>query len=205
MARYVVTGAAGFIGSHLCDRLLADDHEVVGIDSFEDYYPRPLKEANLQQARDHESFTLLERNLLDFGPGDLRSLVDGAKCVYHLAAQAGVRASWGTDFRIYTDNNVLGTQIVLEVCREVDDPLVVKEPTMASAWRTVKCATRGPLRPPRDGRPRPSNSPQDAGGARSAGCGGAAPDGGPSNAVFAVSPGIRRSASLSFSHGLAKC
>ena len=109
----VVTGAAGFIGSHLCDRLLADGHTVVGIDSFEDYYARELKEANLAGARAHPSFTLVEEDLLD---ADLPALLDGAACVYHLAAQAGVRASWGTTFEVYTRNNVLATQQLLEAC-----------------------------------------------------------------------------------------
>ena len=119
----VVTGAAGFIGSHLVERLLSAGHEVVGIDSFEDYYPRPFKEANVALARAEERFTLIEENLLRMagdGVAD-RSRLDealaGADCVFHLAAQAGVRASWGRSFRIYTDNNVLATQMVLEACR----------------------------------------------------------------------------------------
>ena len=118
----VVTGAAGFIGSHLCDRLLADGREVVGIDSFEDYYPRPYKEANVAGARAQEGFTLLEQNLLE---ADLASLFDGAACVYHLAAQAGVRASWGTSFDVYTRNNVLATQQLLEAAVRARVPKVV--------------------------------------------------------------------------------
>ena len=119
----VVTGAAGFIGSHLVERLLAAGHEVVGIDSFEDYYPRPFKEANSAQARASGRYTLIEENILrmagDEGAGGSRldEVVAGADCVFHLAAQAGVRASWGESFRIYTDNNVLATQMVLESCR----------------------------------------------------------------------------------------
>ena len=129
--RMVVTGAAGFIGSHLVERLLAAGHEVVGIDSFEDYYPRSFKEANIAEARAAQRFTLVEENLLrmaaDEGAGGSRldEVVEGAACVFHLAAQAGVRASWGQSFRIYTDNNVLATQMVLEACREVGVPKVV--------------------------------------------------------------------------------
>ena len=129
--RVVVTGAAGFIGSHLVDRLLADDCEVTGIDSFEDYYPRPYKEANIVGARSSDRFTLVTDNLLSLASGDgagdspLTRLFADVDCVVHLAAQAGVRASWGRTFHIYTDNNVLATQLVLEACREVGVPKLV--------------------------------------------------------------------------------
>ena len=131
--RVVVTGAAGFIGSHLVERLLADGCEVVGVDSFEDYYPRPYKEANLAGARTSDRFTLVTDNLLALASGEgaagdesrLAALLAGADCVVHLAAQAGVRASWGRSFRIYTENNVLATQLVLEACREVAVPKLV--------------------------------------------------------------------------------
>ena len=123
----LVTGAAGFIGSHLVERLLGDGHEVVGIDSFEDYYSRDLKEANLAAAMVHPHFRLVERNILELGATDgpdgrseLRRLVARSQHVFHLAAQAGVRASWGDSFRIYSDNNVLGTQLMLEACRDAD-------------------------------------------------------------------------------------
>ena len=127
----VVTGAAGFIGSHLVERLLDSGHEVVGIDSFEDYYPRRFKDANIAEVRAAERFTLLEENLLRMaadgsaGGSRLDEVVAGADCVFHLAAQAGVRASWGETFRIYTDNNVLATQMVLESCRRQGVPKVV--------------------------------------------------------------------------------
>jgi nucleoside-diphosphate-sugar epimerase len=118
----VVTGCAGFIGSHLTDRLLADGHAVVGIDSFEDYYPRAYKEANLAGARANPAFTLLEQNILE---ADLPALLGDAACVYHLAAQAGVRASWGSSFEVYTKNNVLATQRLLEACVAAGVPKVI--------------------------------------------------------------------------------
>ncbi|HEY7413532.1 MAG TPA: NAD-dependent epimerase/dehydratase family protein [Vicinamibacteria bacterium] len=120
--RAVVTGAAGFIGSHLSERLLAEGHEVVGLDSFVDYYPRACKERNLLAARDHRAFRLVEASLQE---ADLASLLEGADHVYHLAAQAGVRASWGRDFDVYTGNNVLGTQRLLEAAVAAGRPRVV--------------------------------------------------------------------------------
>ena len=107
----IVTGAAGFIGSHLTESLLADGHEVLGIDAFVDYYPRPVKERNLSAARHNPAFRLVEGRLQEL---DLKPLLAGADAVFHLAAQAGVRASWGKDFDAYTEHNVLGTQRLLE-------------------------------------------------------------------------------------------
>ena len=109
----LVTGAAGFIGSHLSAALLDRGAEVVGLDSFTDYYPRPIKEANLDVNRRREGFSFVEACIQD---ADLDGLLDGVTHVFHLAAQAGVRKSWGSDFRIYTDNNVDASQRLLEAC-----------------------------------------------------------------------------------------
>ena len=120
----IVTGAAGFVGSHLVDRLLADGADVVGIDSFEDYYPRAWKEANLQRAIRNASFTLVEADIAalaeESGPGPSRlvGLVSRVDSIFHLAAQAGVRASWGSSFSVYTANNVQATQVLLEACKD---------------------------------------------------------------------------------------
>ena len=118
----LVTGAAGFIGSHLCESLLADGHEVVGVDAFIPYYPREVKESNLSRARQQAGFRLVEGRLQEL---DLAPLLDGAAQVFHLAAQAGVRASWGRDFEIYTENNVLATQRLLEAAVAAGTPRVV--------------------------------------------------------------------------------
>ena len=88
----VVTGVAGFIGSHLAERLVADGHRVVGVDCFRDYYPRALKEANLDRLRGRPEFTFVEA---DLALADAAALVGDADHVFHQAAQAGVRASWG--------------------------------------------------------------------------------------------------------------
>ena len=109
--RCVVTGCAGFIGSHLSEALVQRGHEVVGIDCFTDYYPRPAKESNLSALRLSPHFVFIEANLLEY---DLSRLLEGVDYVFHQAAQAGVRASWGQNFSVYTENNVLATQRLLE-------------------------------------------------------------------------------------------
>jgi UDP-glucose 4-epimerase len=112
----LVTGAAGFIGSTLSERLLADGAEVTGIDSFTDYYPRPIKERNLAGPRAHPKFQFIESRLQDT---DLPALLRDRTHVFHLAAQAGVRKSWGRDFAVYTINNIEATQALLEACAAV--------------------------------------------------------------------------------------
>jgi UDP-glucose 4-epimerase len=107
----LVTGAAGFIGSTLVDRLLDEGADVIGLDCFTDYYPRPLKERNLSTARRHPRFQLVEMRIQD---ADLLNLIADRTHVFHLAAQAGVRKSWGRDFYVYTSNNIDATQMLLE-------------------------------------------------------------------------------------------
>jgi UDP-glucose 4-epimerase len=109
----LVTGSAGFIGSHLAGILLDRGAEVTGIDAFTDYYPRRLKEANLRPLVGRSGFRFVEGRLEEL---DLPRLLDGITHIFHLAAQAGVRKSWGRDFRHYTVNNVEATQILLEAC-----------------------------------------------------------------------------------------
>ncbi|MCW3130998.1 MAG: GDP-mannose 4,6-dehydratase [Methanophagales archaeon] len=104
----LVTGCAGFIGSYLVDKLLEQGYEVIGIDCFTDYYPREIKEANISNALKNSKFKLIEEDILEM---DEYPEVD---YVFHLAAQAGVRASWGKSFEIYTRNNIEATQKLLE-------------------------------------------------------------------------------------------
>jgi UDP-glucuronate 4-epimerase len=107
----LVTGAAGFIGSHLVDRLLADGYEVVGLDAFTGYYSRRRKERNLASAIREDCFRLVEGDLLEL---DLDELLQGVEGVVHLAGEPGVRRSWGGNFSRYLERNVLSTQRLLE-------------------------------------------------------------------------------------------
>jgi nucleoside-diphosphate-sugar epimerase len=112
----LVTGCAGFIGSTLVDRLLADGADVAGIDCFTDYYPREVKERNLGGALKSSAFRFVESSIQD---ADLPALLHDRTHVFHLAAQAGVRKSWGRDFAIYTTNNIEATQILLEAATKM--------------------------------------------------------------------------------------
>jgi nucleoside-diphosphate-sugar epimerase len=114
--RCLVTGVGGFVGSHLAERLLADGHEVCGIDAFIDYYPRSIKENNLADIRSWKRFTFIEGDLLFM---NLQPLLEGVEVIFHQAAQVGVRASWGRDFQSYTDCNILATQRLLEAAMHI--------------------------------------------------------------------------------------
>ena len=109
----LVTGTAGFIGSHLTEALLDRGTAVVGIDCFTDYYARALKEANLAVNATKPGFEFVESSIQT---ADLGALLDGVTHVFHLAAQAGVRKSWGHDFRTYSEHNVDASQQLLEAC-----------------------------------------------------------------------------------------
>jgi nucleoside-diphosphate-sugar epimerase len=111
--RALVTGSAGFIGSHLTTSLLDRGADVVGLDCFTDYYSRAIKESNLASSRGRRGFRFVETRLQD---ADLPALLDGVTHVFHLAAQAGVRKSWGRDFRAYTEHNIEASQVLLEAC-----------------------------------------------------------------------------------------
>jgi UDP-glucuronate 4-epimerase len=111
LSRYLVTGCAGFVGSHVVETLLRRGHQVLGVDAFTDYYKREVKESNIESAQTDAAFSIVEADLA----GDsLAPLLDGVDGVFHLAAQPGVRGSWGDTFAVYLRDNVLATQRLFE-------------------------------------------------------------------------------------------
>ncbi len=116
--RALVTGCAGFVGSHLTESLLGDGHDVMGVDCFNDNYARSEKLRNLERAREWDAFEFVPT---DLARGDLFDLVEECDAVLHLAAEPGVRPSWGDRFEQYLRNNVQATQHLLEAARRVPD------------------------------------------------------------------------------------
>jgi len=110
----LVTGVAGFIGSHLAERLLDDGHEVVGIDAFTEYYRPSLKRLNLETLLQTPHFRLLEADLAQM---NIARYIDESDVVFHLAGEPGVRSSWGSGFSTYLRRNILTTQQILEGAR----------------------------------------------------------------------------------------
>ena len=113
VSKAMVTGASGFIGSMLVERLLRDGYIVIGIDSLTDFYSIDLKRRNLANALGNENFIFIEKDILE-----LEKLQENIKYIFHTAAQPGVRSSWGKSFNVYVKDNVLVTQHLLELCKE---------------------------------------------------------------------------------------
>jgi len=118
----LVTGVAGFVGSHLAERLLADGWRVVGVDAFTDYYPRAEKEENVAAAAESPDFELVEA---DLSSAPLEPLLRGRPAIFHLAAQPGVRGSFGDGFPTYLRDNLLATQRLFEAACEAGCARVV--------------------------------------------------------------------------------
>ncbi|PSF32948.1 UDP-glucose 4-epimerase [Aphanothece hegewaldii CCALA 016] len=115
MATHIVTGVAGFIGSHLAETLLQQGEKVIGVDQFNDYYDTTLKRKNVLPLQQYKDFELIEADIQQL---DWLTLLKEVETVFHQAAQAGVRASWGSGFRHYTERNINATQIILEAVKE---------------------------------------------------------------------------------------
>lgn len=113
--RVLVTGAAGFIGSHLSEKLLKSGYEVLGVDSFFDYYPKKIKENNLKGLLNQSGFEFIQGDISEL---DLKGIMAEVEAVFHQSALAGVRSSWGERFSEYVSNNVLCTQLLLEASKE---------------------------------------------------------------------------------------
>jgi UDP-glucuronate 4-epimerase len=111
----LVTGCAGFIGSALCRRLLKLGYSVTGIDCFVDNYEKAIKKKNLHALLTQKNFTMLEKNILDV---DWTSLLTNIDYVFHQAAVPGVRTSWGSQFSMYVNNNIMATQLLLEAAKQ---------------------------------------------------------------------------------------
>ena len=140
----VVTGAAGFLGSHLCASLLAQGDDVVGIDCFTDDYDPRRKEAHVARLVDHPGFVL---HRLDLSSASLAPLLESVDVVYHLAGQPGVRASWGQDFGRYVRGNIMTTHRLLEAVKEVSLWKVVYA-SCSSVYGNAECfPTAETLRP----------------------------------------------------------
>jgi len=117
MTLAVVTGVAGFIGSHLAEALLQQGDSVIGIDNFNDYYDTRFKRHNVKALQEYPHFKLLETSIEDL---DWTELLVGVEFIYHQAAQAGVRGSWGKSFPYYTQRNINATQVILEAAKDAD-------------------------------------------------------------------------------------
>jgi UDP-glucuronate 4-epimerase len=120
--RFVVTGSAGFIGSHVCAELLDHGHDVVGIDAFTDYYDTAVKRATAATLEANRRYRGVE---LDLATAELDGLCDGADVVIHLAGQPGVRLSWAEHFHVYVERNITVSQRVLEAVRRTAVPRLV--------------------------------------------------------------------------------
>lgn len=116
MGTHIVTGVAGFVGSHLAEALLEQGSKVIGIDQINNYYDPKLKHNNLANLKQYSDFKFIKANIQDL---DWQELLQSVDVVYHQAAQAGVRASWGEGFKQYTERNINATQVILEAAKQV--------------------------------------------------------------------------------------
>jgi UDP-glucuronate 4-epimerase len=148
VARFLVTGCAGFVGSHLAETVLRRGDEVLGVDAFTDYYEREVKESNLSTLRGADGFELIEADLAE---APLEPLLDGMDGVFHLAAQPGVRGSWGATFAIYARDNLVATQRLFEIAARAEKRVVFASSSSvygnAEAYPTTEDMPPQPISP----------------------------------------------------------
>jgi UDP-glucuronate 4-epimerase len=148
VSRYLVTGSAGFVGSHLAEALLRRGDDVIGVDAFTDYYPRGVKESNVEEARRELGLSIVEADLSE---SPLGPLLDGVDGVFHLAAQPGVRGSWGDTFARYVRDNILATQRLFEAAAPAGARVVMASSSSiygnAEAYPTREDAFPRPISP----------------------------------------------------------
>lgn len=143
MSTYLVTGAAGFIGSHLCERLIRDGHRVTGVDCFVPYYDRAVKESNLHGLRQQDAFTFVEK---DLRREDIATEMTGCDAVFHLAAMPGLMKSWD-DLPLYSTCNIEATQRLLEAARTTALPHFIHVSTSSVYGREATEPETAPTQP----------------------------------------------------------
>ena len=132
----LVTGCAGFIGSHLCEALLNRGDSVIGIDRMTDNYSIKVKHKNLSLFERHPKFTYHPGNLIDI---DLLPILEQVDCVFHTAGQPGVRSSWGSHFETYLENNILATQRILESIKLLNKSIRLIYSSSSSIYGNADC------------------------------------------------------------------
>jgi UDP-glucuronate 4-epimerase len=148
VSRYLVTGSAGFLGSHLAEALLRRGDEVIGVDAYTDYYPRGVKESNVEEAQRRFGLSVVEA---DLSKSPIAPLLDGVDGVFHLAAQPGIRGSWGDTFARYVRDNILATQRLFEAVAAAGARVVMASSSSvygnAEAYPTREDAFPQPISP----------------------------------------------------------
>ena len=135
----LVTGACGFIGTNLCQSLLEDGCAVTGVDAFTGNYESKLKRANSDSLTKFVNFKLIEGDLLEM---NLENIIDGIDVIFHLAGQPSVHNSWGQDFQVYSDRNIVLTQRLLRAAHNAKTPRFVNSSSSSIYGRVVSTPTK---------------------------------------------------------------
>lgn len=144
--KFIVSGCAGFIGSHLCEYLINLGHKVSGIDSFSDFYPRKYKEKNIEGLLKNPLFDFIEKDMLEL---ELEEIFENTDAIFHLAAQPGVRTSWGKNFNYYIKDNIILTQRILEALKGLKGKRLIfaSSSSVYGDSKTLPFKENGPLSP----------------------------------------------------------